>query len=196
MRKMVELDRYSELVVMDEDKLKEQHLPNYMVERLRRIRGLYAHWLQFPTKFGKDIVQFEIEMFKVSQSQAYEDLALVQVLLGNFQQATKDFMRWKINQDLERDLQQAREAGDWRSVAAIEKNRILNNRTDKEDELVLEFEKIVPQTFVPTDDPTVLGIKKTPDLRKRIRDMEMKYIKQSATEDAQFEEIGKEGDDG
>ena len=91
-------------------------------------------------------------MFKVSRSLAYEDLHLVKVLLGNLQQTTKEFMRWKINKSLEQDIAAARRAGDFRSVAALSKVRVANNRTDKDDEPDLEFDKIVPQNFEPTDD--------------------------------------------
>jgi hypothetical protein len=118
---------------------------------------------------------------------------LTQTLLGNIQQASKEFIRWKINKDLEEDLKAARRSQDHRSVAAIEKNRILNNRTDKDDEQEFEFDKIVPQTFEPTDDPTVIGIDKIPDLRGKIRKLVEKYSKDNI-EYADFEEVEDDGE--
>ena len=38
------------------------------------------------------------------------------------------------------------------AVAALSKVLVANNRTDKDDEPDLEFDKIVPQNFEPTDD--------------------------------------------
>lgn len=184
----VDIDRYCRLVVMDDQTLLAENVSAPVQERLRRLRGLYAYWLQFPQKPDKELVDFDRQMFGVGLSQAYDDIHLTQLLLGNLQQASKDFMRWKINQDLEEDLRQAREKGDLRAVASIEKNRILNNRTDKDDEPELEFDKIIPQAFEPTDDPTVIGIARVPGLRDKIRRLERKYGNR-AIEDADYEEI-------
>lgn len=164
-----------------------------MRERLQRIRGIYAYWLQFPSKFDKEIVDYDMKKFKVGRAQAYDDLHLTQILMGNLQQASKEFMRWKINRDLDDDLIRARSKGDLRAVASIEKARILNNRTDKDDEPELEFDKIVPQNFELTDDPTVIGIQKVPGLRDRIRKLEKKYG-DTKIEDANYEEIKEESD--
>lgn len=192
---LASMEDYSMYITLSDDELFERRIAQTVIERIHRLRGLYAYWLHFPQKFDQDIVQYDMAMFKVGKSQAYDDLHLVRLILGNLQQASKDFMRWKINQDLEQDLKAARRAGDHRSVAAIEKNRIINNRTDKEDELELEFDKIIPQQFVPVDDPTVLGIKKLPDLRNRIRMLVKKYSDNSV-QFAEYEELKEDNDNG
>lgn len=189
----IDIDKYSRLVVLDDDELRAQNVAASMRERLQRIRGIYAYWLQFPSKFDKEIVDYDVKKFKVGRAQAYDDLHLTQILMGNLQQASKEFMRWKINRDLEDDLIRARSKGDLRAVASIEKARILNNRTDKDDEPELEFDKIVPQNFELTDDPTVIGIQKVPGLRDRIRKLEKKYG-DTKIEDADYEEIKEETD--
>lgn len=193
MSQPINIDEYSRLVVMDDDELQRQNVAAAIRERLKRLRGLYAYWLQFPSKFDKEIVDQDMKLFRVSRAQAYEDLHLVQILLGNLQQASKEFMRWKINRDLEADLKLARSKGDLRAVASIEKNRIMNNRTDKDDEPELEFDKIVPQNFELTDDPTVIGIAKVTGLRDKIRRLKKKYG-DTRIEDAQYEEIKEESD--
>lgn len=66
-------------------------------------------------------------------------------------------------------------------------------RTDKDDEPELEFDKIVPQNFELTDNPTVIGIQKVPGLRDRIRKLEKKYG-DTKIEDADYEEIKEESD--
>lgn len=161
----VDIDEYSRYITLNDDELTELRVNPNLFERIHRLRGLYAYWLQFPNKFENDIVAYDMSMFRIGRTQAYDDIRLVQVLLGSIQSANKEFMRWKINKDLEEDLKAARRAQNYRAVAAIEKNRILNNRTDKNDEIELEFDKIVPQLFEPTDDPSVIGIEKIPRLR-------------------------------
>lgn len=189
----VNIDEYSRLVVLDDDELQAQNVAVSVRERLQRLRGIYAYWLQFPSKFDKEIVDYDMKKFKVGRAQAYDDLHLTKILMGNLQQASKEFMRWKINRDLEEDLRLARQRGDLRAAASIEKNRIMNNRTDKDDEPELEFDKIVPQQFEMTDDPTVIGIQKVPCLRDRIRKLEKKYG-DTKIEDADYEEIKEEHD--
>ncbi|WP_299271456.1 hypothetical protein [uncultured Prevotella sp.] len=186
----VNLDQYSRYVTLDDSELRELRVAESVLVRLRRIRGLYAYWLQFPSKLDNDLVQYDIAMFKVSLTSAYDDLHLVKVLLGNLQQTTKEFMRWKINKSIEEDIAAARRAGDFRSVAALTKVMVQNNRTDKDDEPDLEFDKIVPQNFEPTDDPTVLGIERVPDLRGRIRALYKRYSN-TMVQDAEYEEINE-----
>ena len=186
----VNLDQYSRYVTLDDSELRELRVAESVLVRLRRIRGLYAYWLQFPSKLDNDLVQYDIAMFKVSRTSAYDDLHLVKVLLGNLQQTTKEFMRWKINKSIEEDIAAARRAGDFRSVAALTKVMVQNNRTDKDDEPDLEFDKIVPQNFEPTDDPTVLGIERVPDLRGRIRALYKRYSN-TMVQDAEYEEINE-----
>lgn len=186
----VNLDQYSRYVTLDDSELRELRVAESVLGRLRRIRGLYAYWLQFPSKLDNDLVQYDIAMFKVSRTSAYDDLHLVKVLLGNLQQTTKEFMRWKINKSIEEDIAAARRAGDFRSVAALTKVMVQNNRTDKDDEPDLEFDKIVPQNFEPTDDPTVLGIERVPDLRGRIRALYKRYSN-TMVQDAEYEEINE-----
>lgn len=187
----INIDQYSKLVVMDDNELAEQRVAVAVRERLKRLRGMYAYWLQFPTKSSKDLVEYAVRKFGIGRSQAYDDLHITQILLGSLQQASKEFMRWKINQDLEHDLRIARSKGDMRAVASIEKARILNNRTDKDDEPELEFDKIVPQNFIPTDDPTVIGIAKVVGLRDKIRKLEKKYGRD--IEDAEYQEVTDDG---
>ncbi len=187
----INLDQYAHYVTLDDSELRELRVAEGVLQRLHRLRGLYAYWLQFPSKLDNDLVLYDINQFKVSKSLAYEDLHLVKVLLGNLQQTSKDFMRWKINKSIEQDIAAARRADDYRSIAALSKVLVQNNRTDKDDEPELEFDKIVPQNFEPTDDPTVLGIERIPDLRARIRALQKRY---SATmvQDADYEEIKEE----
>lgn len=49
---------------------------------------------------------------------------------------------------------------------------------DKEDELNFDYDKIVVQAFVPTDDPSVAGFKPIPNLRDVIREKIESYNKE------------------
>lgn len=183
---------------MNDDELKEERISTAIIQRLRRLRGLYAYWLQFPDKFERDILQQDIALFGVGRAQAYDDVRLVQIILGNMQQANRNFMRWKINQDLERDLKEARRQGDYRSVASLEKVRVLNNRTDKEDDPQTDYDRIPLFGVVMTSNPSVLkieGYDNEAALRKDIYVLNKKYSREIEQEQEyiDYQEVEDEG---
>lgn len=195
------LDEYSRYIVMNDDELKEERISPAIVQRIHRLRGLYAYWLQFPDKFERDILQQDIALFGVGRAQAYDDVRLVQIILGNMQQANRNFMRWKINQDLEQDLKAARRQGDYRSVAQLEKVRVLNNRTDKEDEPQTDYDRIPLFGVVMTSNPAALkieGYDNEAALRKDIDAMNKRYSREIEKEKeyTDYEEVEEDGSAG
>ncbi len=196
MSRPVDIDSYMSLMPLDEDELNEQHIPVATLERVKRLRGMYAFWLQYPRQSITELVHRDVSMFKVKESQAYDDIHLVQVMLGNLQNATKDFWRWKVNQEIDEDRLAAKRASDFRALASMQKNRIKNNRTDTPDEPELSFDKIVPSEFKMSNDPTIIGLKDTPKLKELIAKMEKQYGADEVTY-TDFEELdNKEKDDG
>jgi hypothetical protein len=191
MRSPVDIDEYAKRLPLDLTELKEQHLSEDFINRIQRLRSLYTYWLQFPNKRTEDLVQYDEQMFHIRKTQAYEDIQLTKILIGDLLASTKEFWRWRINTMILEDHKAARRANDWRSAASMQKNLILNNKTDKDDPIDLEFDKIVPQNFEMTDNITILipNAKKTP--RKKIEDLLRKYGKRddAKIEDADFVEV-------
>lgn len=169
------IDSYMMWLALDEDQLIEEHLAPQIIERVVRLRALYTYWCRFSSKSVREVVEHDMLQFKVGESQAYDDLTILKTIVGNLQESSKKFWRWRINQMLEEDRKAAKRDSDHRSVAAIEKNFIKNNMTDKEDTPDMQYDKIVPAELEPTDDPTVIGIKRIPDLRGKIRKLLKKY---------------------
>ncbi len=183
-----DLDKYQGYLALDDDQLRDKyHLSDIVIERVIRLRALYAYWCRFSSKAPREIVEWDMAMYKVEESQAYDDVHCLKVIMGNLQEASKKFWRWRINQMIEEDRLKAKRDGDHRSVAAMQKNLIKNNLTDKEDTPDLAFDKIVPSRLVPTDDPSEYGCKKVSNLRGLIR----KTIKQYDVdiEYTDFEEV-------
>jgi hypothetical protein len=196
MNNNLDLDEYAKwLPLVGTKDIEEAQLPSSFIQRLQRIRGVYDYWLQFPNKQMIDIVSYEEQMFGIQKTQAYQDIRLVKLLLGDIESSTKEFWRWRINTIIMDNIKSARRASDFRSVASLVKNLILNNKTDKDDPLELDFEKIVPQTFEMTDDISIVIPGKQKTSRKKIEEMLKKYGKKDGTkiQDADFEEI-KDGE--
>ena len=183
----VNIDDYCRYISQDSAELRDIHVPEQTIMRVERLRELAACWRSYPSTSPKELVSRCMQLFKVEQSQAYDDIHMLKVLIGNLEATTKEFARWRVNQMIEEDRMAARRDGDWRAVASMQKNYILNNQTDKPDTPDLAFDKIVPQNFEPTDDPSVLGIKAPKNLRAR-RD---KLIRQYSRDDeySDYEEL-------
>ncbi len=192
MKAPINIDEYAKRLPLDISELREEKLPAAFIDRIMRLRGLYTYWLQFPSKQTADLVDYDRKMWNVRKTQAYEDIQLVKALIGDLQQSNKDFWRWRINTMIMDDHKAARRAGEWRAVATMQKNLILNNKTDKEDPIDLQLDRIIPQNFEMTDNISIIipEAKKTP--RKKIEDMLRKYGRKDdmQVDDTDFEEVG------
>ena len=183
----VNIDAYSEYLPQDSVELRRQLVPEDTILRVERLRELSAYWRSYPSTSPKELVTRCMQIFKVGKSQAYDDIHILKILIGNLEATTKEFARWRVNQMIEEDRKAAKRDGEHRAVASMQKNLIKNNLTDKEDTPDLAFDKIVPLEIVATDDPSVIGIKKIPDLRGRIKKLIKKY--DAEAEFAEFIEI-------
>lgn len=181
------IDQYSEYLPQDSNELRQQMVPEDTIQRIERLRELSSYWRSYPSTSTKELVNRCMQLFKIGRSQAYDDIHVLKILIGNLEATTKEFARWRVNQMIEEDRAAARRDGDWRAVASMQKNYILNNQTDKPDTPDMAFDKIVPLQLEPTDDPSVLGIKAPKNLRAR-RD---KLIKQFSKDDeyAEYTEL-------
>ena len=148
----VNIDQYAEFLPVDSSELRLQMVPEDTILRVERLRELSSYWRSYPSTSPKELVSRCMQLFHVGKSQAYDDIHLLKILIGNLEATTKEFARWRVNQMIEEDRQAARRDGDWRAVASMQKNYILNNQTDKPDTPDMAFDKIVPLQIEPTDD--------------------------------------------
>jgi hypothetical protein len=131
---------------------------------------------------------------KVSRSTAYEDVRIIKTLLGNMSKASKDYHRFRFIAMIEETFATAKRIGDARAMAAAAAHYGKYTQLDKEEAIDKGYDKIVVQPFIPTDDPTVLGIKPVPTIRERIA-AKLKQYWSEDIEDVQFEEADYNEDD-
>lgn len=186
----VNIDKYSEYLPIDSEQLRRDLVPEDTIQRVERLRELSAYWRSYPSTSAKELVTRCEQMFRVGKSQAYDDIHILKILIGNLEATTKEFARWRVNQMIEEDRLAARRDGDWRAVASMQKNYILNNQTDKEDTPDKAFERIVPLVLEPTDDPSVLGIKAPKNLRQLRDKLIRRYTRDSEFDD--YEDVTEE----
>lgn len=188
----VNIDKYGEYLPIDSSELRQMMVPEETIQRVERLRELSSYWRSYPSTSPKELVTRCMNYFKVGKSQAYDDVHILKILIGNLEATTKEFARWRVNQMIEEDRSNARRDGDWKAVASMQKNYIKNNLTDHPDTPDMAFDKIVPLQLEPTDDPSVLGIKVPKNLRAR-RDKLIKQLMRDS-EYAEFTEVDEDKD--
>jgi len=166
------------------------------VQRVLRIRDLYSYVIANPDTKDRQFVERAVSIFKVSQSCAYNDLAIIKSLLPMLSKASRDFHRWRANEMLLETYRMAKARKDTKTMERAASSYAKYNRVDLEDEQLIPYDEIVVQPFTATDDPTPLGIKPIPNIQERIKKMLDKYIAESIDiQDVEFEECDLEEDE-
>lgn len=166
------------------------------VQRVLRIRDLYSYVIANPDTKDRQFVERAVSIFKVSQSCAYNDLAIIKALLPMLSKASRDFHRWRANEMLLETYRMAKARKDTKTMERAASSYAKYNRVDLEDEQLIPYDEIVVQPFTATDDPTPLGIKPIPNIQERIKKMLDKYIAESIDiQDVEFEECDLEEDE-
>lgn len=181
------LDVALEHLFSSTDEMQNARIPEIIQKRILRIRDLYTFWLNYPNTKDVDIVRELRKRYGISQNIAYQDLRIIKTLLGEINKSSRDFYRYKFNKMIERAYEVADRKGDAKAMAAASAAYGKFNKLDKEDPQDLGYDKIIPQNFEITDDPSILGYKKIPDVKERIN----KIIKEMGQDiqDVQYEEV-------
>lgn len=121
----------------------------------------------------------------VSQSQAYRDIGMINRLVGNIQLAAKNWYRYMIVEGAKKGYQLAIDNGDAKGAAANLDKIGKYTMADKEDSRI-DFGKMIPPSFEPSDDVTTLeGIEQIDNLeerRKELRELARSMAKSQAVD--------------
>jgi len=150
-------------------------LSEQQIQVVQRMRDAYTIWRDHPAKQAKDIIRHLRAAYGIESSQAYNDLKLVQFLIGSFEQNSKDWHRWRFNQRNEETRRLAILSKNFSAAARCDSDYAKFNWLDQPDVERVAWEKIAVQPFFPTSDPSVINLKPIPNLQKRIAELEKKY---------------------
>ena len=171
-------------------------IPVVNANRVKRIRAAYTMWYEYPTKTESDIRKFLMDEFEIHKTAAYQDIEIIKVLLGDIQNGKKEWIRYRINAMFDAAFKLAEEQKDPKAMALAAGKIGKYNQLDKPDANELPFDEIAVQQFEPTDDPTVLGLKKDPEIREKKRKMLEKYHSEIEIVDVSYEEMIRDANDG
>ena len=141
-----------------------------------RMQLCVARRMDNPMLEDAELVQFLMhgcggQATPVGQSQAYRDIGMVNRLTGNIQLASKQWYRYLIVEGAKKAYDLAMEKGDAKGAAAALDKIGKYTRCDKEDDR-LDFEKMIPPSFEPSDDITLIeGLEPIDNLEERRREL-------------------------
>lgn len=178
----------------NEDKLREQY-PEVVVVRVLRIRDMYLWTVANPEAKDRQFVEELLNRYDMSRVMAYKDLGIVKSLLPSISAASRDFHRWRFNEMILETYQMAKKRKDTKTMEKAASSYAKNNNVWLEEEAKIPYELLLVQPFVPTMDPSVLGITPIPNLQEKIDAMLEKYKRETIDiEDVTFEEADLEED--
>lgn len=145
-----------------------------------RYERIFTKWLDDPAISDNEMHKFIASQFNVKERQAYNDLEAVKLLLGNVSNAAKEWQRYTAIEMIKKgyallNRDDVSSIDVRRALAIIKAGEAIGKvtRLDKEDPDPIPWDEIIPQSFEPTGDVTILGMKKIDnlkDLQRRLRE--------------------------
>jgi hypothetical protein len=164
-------------------------MPPYHLERLMRFRAGYAFWYEFPTKQEADIRDHIMDEFGISKTQAYEDIRIIKILLGNIQKVTKEWNRHRFIAMIEESYKTAKANGDAKAMVMAADKFGKYTQLNIEDSIDIPWGEIINSAWEPTSDPTVIGLKPDPKIDEKIKNLKKKYSEDIEVEYIAYEDI-------
>lgn len=181
------IDTAQAYLMADEETMVAAGVPAVTIRHIFRLRDSFCWWREHPSKRDRDVVTRLMSYGGISKSQAYDDLKVVKVLLGSFEKTTRDYNLYLASSGILDAIHKSNEKGDMKSVINGWAQFAKIHQLDKDEREELSYD-IAPQPFKATDNPEVIGIKRMPNIRERIKAMKEKYWSEDV-QDVDFEPI-------
>jgi len=199
MNKKTRLEKFKDYLFEDIDEISVlMKIPNLSIaERnlILRFRFAFSRLLESPSLQDKKLRDDLMNEFKISETQAYRDIADIKLFLPNFKAAGKEWIRYMVNEELKQAIQDAKDSEQLRERIEAIKALGRYNKLDKDDAEQIPWDEIVPVEIEPTSDPSVLGIKIIPNIDDEVKKLYEKYKAEIEIEDIDYKELDQDGEE-
>lgn len=162
-------------------------------ERVMRVRDMYMWRLGNPDSKDRQFVDEFKSRYPMGKNAAQEYLKIVNTLLPLLGEKSRDFHRWRYNEMIMETYQMAKARKDTKTMERAATSYGKLNKVDAEDVQAVPYHLILVQPFVPTNDPSVLGIKPIPGIENKIQAILDKYSAETLDiEDVEYEDADLE----
>lgn len=186
----VNLDEYQLHLFSSLEEMQERRLAQRTIDRLLRLRELYTSWRNFPAMSTKEVVQRDMQHHGVNQREAYDDVKIIKILMGNLEQESKEWQRLVFNRRSEEIYNEARRVKDYKTAEKANADYAKYNRLNDPDDIKIDPSAITPVRIEPTTDPTVIGINPPKNWRRKMEKLKAKW--RTEAQDTDFIEITDE----
>lgn len=155
---------------------------------VQRLRALFTYWLDKPSAPRSVLVEWMINEFGVEKSKAYADISLVEGLLGNVRNASRQWARYVVAQTLLEAIERAREANRPDGMIRGAEALIRAFSLDKADEVEIDDAKM-HVSFEPTDDIRVLYPNQKPITRREVEQLRERLLANTGVTDVPYDEL-------
>lgn len=176
----------------------EKKLSVQTEKRLHRVRFAYSHWYEFPMKSELELRNHLMDEFGVTRNMAWDDLSVVKILLGNIKAVSKEWHRFTVIEMIKESYELAKLKQDPKAMILAADKLGKYTQLHLPDVDPIPYDDIVPQTFEPSSNPELVGLKPIVDLEGRIKFLKDKFSAEidSNVVDVDFTEILKTRDEG
>jgi len=144
-------------------------------KKLLRVRSAYSHWYEFPMKSENELRNFLMDNHEVSRYVAWGDLSIVKILLGNIKAVSKEWHRFTVIEMIKETYALAKDQQDPKAMALAADKLGKYTQLHLPDIDPIPYEDIVPQSFEPSSNPELVGLKPIPDLDDRVKFLKDKF---------------------
>ena len=141
-----------------------------------RYRAGFSVWLEDPTITDKQMATFLMNTFGIAKQTAYLDVGNIKRLVGNVQNASKEFHRYTVIKMLKEAFLVAKYKHNPVAMAMAADKLAKATQLDKIDMEIPDWNAIIPPSFEPSSDVRLIGLKPMQDLQVRIKQLKQKYI--------------------
>lgn len=190
------IDIYADNLMLPVEELREKRIAEQTITRILRLRDVYNYMLRNPLKKDREYIDYIQAAYtdengkSLSKRKAYEDLEILHSIIGNLQQCTKEWHRWRFNSMIMEGYAIALRQNDATAIAKLAQQYGKYNKLDKEDEHDRAYDAIPQIRF--TFDVSVLGFKPIPNVRRVMDELIARYSHSSLSsiaEDADVVEL-------
>lgn len=143
--------------------------PPETVNKVLRVRDMYQTFLKTPSMTDAALIKMFTSRYRVSRPTAYSDLAVVKALLPSLGKEAREFHKWRASEMLLDTYRIAAAKMDVRTMERIAATYAKVHDVARQETESVPIDSVMVQPWIPTDDPSVLGLEPLPDRDNKIR---------------------------
>ena len=191
-----DIDLYSDNLMLPEDELRAKQVAPQVIRRIVRLRDIYNYMLRNPLKKDREYIDYiqasyqDADGKQLSKRKAYEDIEILHAIIGNLQQCSKEWHRWRFNNMIMEGYAIALRKEDAAAIAKLAQQYGKYNQLDKNDERDKGYGEIPRIVF--TFDVSKMGFQPIANLLQVIAELEAHFSHSSysrVVEDADVVEL-------